>query len=176
MDAKMAGDLVYILGETKDELGASEYYEHLGHIGLKVPTLQTEVSIACYRTLYQAIEQELIASCHGVYRGGLGVHLALVAMAGDLGMTVDLAKVPGGGMERDDTVLFSESPGRFIVTIAPSDRSAFESIMGAAPCSCVGVVSDGKDLIINGLEGNNAIRLPIAQLKAAWKGTFKDLI
>jgi phosphoribosylformylglycinamidine synthase len=176
MDVKMAGDLVYILGETKDELGASEYYEHLGHVGLQVPRLQPETSMACYRALNRAIEQELVASCHGIYRGGLGVHLALVAMAGNLGLTIDLAKVPRASTERDDSVLFSESPGRFIVTIDPKDRSAFESFMEAVPCSSVGVVSDGKDLVINGLKDNERIRLSIAQLKAAWKGTFEDLI
>jgi phosphoribosylformylglycinamidine synthase len=100
----------------------------------------------------------------------------MVAMGGELGLTVDLAKVPRAGTERDDTVLFSETPGRFIVTIAPDDRSAFESLLEAVPCTCVGTVSDDKDLLIHGLKGNTRIDVSIDRLKAAWKGTFKDLI
>jgi phosphoribosylformylglycinamidine synthase len=95
MDCKFAGDLVYVLGETRNELGASEYYEHFGHVGLNVPELQPEPSMKLYRALNRAIEEELVASCHGIYRGGLGVHLALVAMGGGLGMDIDLSWYQG---------------------------------------------------------------------------------
>jgi phosphoribosylformylglycinamidine synthase len=176
MDAKMAGDLVYVLGETKDELGGSEYYESLGHVGLHVPRLDPEVSLAHYRALNSAIEQELVASCHGIYRGGLAVHLALVAMGGKLGLRIDLSKVPATGTSRDDTILFSETPGRFIVTIDPKNCEAFESVMAAASCSCVGTVTDSQDLVINGVQEEPCIHLSVAALKEAWKGTFKDLV
>jgi phosphoribosylformylglycinamidine synthase len=176
MDAKAAGDLVYIVGETKDELGASEYYEHLGYIGLHVPKLVPETAMASYRTLGRAIGQELVASCHGVYRGGLGVHLALVAMAGGLGLTVDLAKVPKTDVERSDSILYSETPGRFIVTVNPDDRAAFESLMAGTAFGCIGTVSKDDYLAIDGLKTNNPLRLPIGELKAAWKGPFEELV
>ncbi len=176
MDPKMAGDLVYVLGQTKDEMGASEYYEHLGHVGLQVPKLEPDSSMPCYRALSQAIREELVASCHGIYRGGLGVHLALAAMAGGLGMTIDLSKVSTVGVEKDHTILYSETPGRFIVTIAPNDRSSFESLMDGTPFACVGSVSETTDLVISGRNGKAIIRLSVSQLKAAWKGTFGDLV
>jgi phosphoribosylformylglycinamidine synthase len=114
MDCKFAGDLVYVLGETRNELGASEYYEHFGHVGLNVPELRPEPSMKLYRALNRAIEEELVASCHGIYRGGLGVHLALVAMGGGLGMDIDLSMVPRSDAEHDCIILYSESPGRFL--------------------------------------------------------------
>jgi phosphoribosylformylglycinamidine synthase len=175
MDSKVAGDLVYVLGETRNELGASEYYEHFGHVGLHVPELQPESSMKLYQTLNQAIQEGLIASCHGIYRGGLGVHLALVAMAGGLGMDIDLSAVPGNEAKQDHVILYSETPGRFIVTIDPEHREAFEASFKTSPHACVGMVSRETDLVVKGLEGSPIIRVPVSELKAAWKKPFGDL-
>ncbi|MCP4198042.1 MAG: phosphoribosylformylglycinamidine synthase, partial [Proteobacteria bacterium] len=126
MDCKIPGDLVYIAGLTQNELGASEYYECLGFTGLNVPVVRTGEFKETYKAVQKAIAMEITASVHGVYRGGLGVHLALVALGGCLGMDIDLDKVPSEGIERDDTLLFSESCGRFIITVNPADKSRFE--------------------------------------------------
>ena len=127
MDGKVPGDRVWVVGITKNELGGSEYYEHLGHVGLNAPVVDPESFAARYRTMAKAIKKGLLASCHGIYRGGLAVHLALVAMGGELGLTVDLGQVPSEGIDRDDTLLFSESAGRFIVTVAPDNQDAFRT-------------------------------------------------
>lgn len=176
MDAKFSGDLVYVLGETRNELGASEYYEHMGYVGLQVPTLEPEVSMQCYRALHQAIKEELVASCHGIYRGGLGIHLAMAAMGRGLGIAIDLSKVPRADAEQNHVVLYSESPGRFIVTIDPKDGSSFESLMNNLPCACIGTVTEGPDLVIHGLKGETLIRVPVSALKAAWKRPFGGLV
>jgi phosphoribosylformylglycinamidine synthase len=176
MDCKIAGDLVYVLGETRNELGTSEYYERLGHVGLRVPQLQPGPSIRLYRALRKAIEEELVASCHGIYRGGLGVHLALVAMGGGLGMNIDLSKVPRADAEQGSVIFYSESPGRFIVTIDPEHRSAFEAHFDMLSHACVGTVSSGPDLIINGLKGEPIMNIPVSELKAAWKRPFGELV
>jgi phosphoribosylformylglycinamidine synthase len=175
MDSKVAGDLVYVLGETKNELGASEFYEHFGYVGLHVPELQPESSMKLYRTLGQAIQKGLVASCHGIYRGGLGVHLALVAMAGSLGMDVDLSLVPQTDVEQDCVILYSETPGRFIVTINPENREVFETLFKTFPHACVGTVSSGTDLVFKGLEGSPIVSVPVSELKSAWKKPFGDL-
>jgi phosphoribosylformylglycinamidine synthase len=175
MDCKFAGDLVYMLGETRNELGASEYYDHFGHVGLRVPELHSEVSIKLYRALYTAIEEEIVASCHGIYRGGLAVHLALVAMAGGLGMVIDLSKVPEAYADQNHTILYSETPGRFIVTIDPRNRSSFEAHVGGLPCACIGTVSGRPEFVVNGVEGQTVIHVPVSELKAAWKRPFGEL-
>jgi phosphoribosylformylglycinamidine synthase len=176
MDCKFAGDLVYVLGETRNELGASEYYEHFGYVGLHVPELQPEPSMKLYRALSRAIQEELVASCHGIYRGGLGVHLALVAMGGGQGMNIDLSKVSRADAEQDYVIFYSESPGRFIVTVDPKHRSSFEAYFDMLPYACVGTVSKGPDFVINGLEGKPIIDIPVSELKAAWKRPFGGLI
>jgi phosphoribosylformylglycinamidine synthase len=176
MDSKVAGDLIYVLGTTRNELGASEYYAHLGYIGRNVPEVRPDEFTPTYRNLMQAIENGLVASAHGIYRGGVAVHLAMVAMGGNLGLQADLRQVPGGGGTRDDLLLFSESAGRFIVTIDPDKREAFEDIFKTSPCACIGTVTDGSDLIIKGMGQQTIVEVPIADLKTAWKKLHGDLI
>jgi phosphoribosylformylglycinamidine synthase len=176
MDVKIAGDLVYVLGSTRNELGGSEYYEHLGYIGRNVPEVRTAEFIPLYRNLKYAIENDLVASVHGIYRGGLAVHLAKVAMGGNLGLKVDLAQVPLRDVEREDILLFSESAGRFIVTVDPVNREAFEDLFKGVACGCIGTVAEEPDFVVRGIEHDVIITASVADLKAAWNKTFGELI
>ena len=122
MDAKKPGDLVYVLGETLEELGGSEYYASNGLIGNRVPRVDATKALSLYRRVYLAIQEGLLRSCHDCSDGGLGVALAETAFAGGLGMEIDLRKVPHKGIERNDLLLFSESQSRFVVTLDPSKK------------------------------------------------------
>ena len=174
MDSKMAGDLLYVIGTTRNELGGSEYYEHLGYVGCNVPEVRPDECLPLYRGLQAAIDQGLVASAHGIYRGGLAVHLAMVAMGGNLGLDVDLFRVALDGVQRDDTVLFSESAGRFVVTVAPDDRSVFEALFSGLACRCVGSVTATDEVVIRGLEKNHLLSVPVADLKTAWQMHLED--
>ncbi len=176
MDVKIPGDLLYIVGTTRNELGGSEYYEHLGYIGRHVPRVRSDDFFPLYQKMGRAVNRELVASIHGIYRGGLAVHLALVAMGGGLGLQVDLARVPADGVERDDQLLFSESAGRFIVTVNPAQREAFEEIFEGTDCANIGTVTEQAQLVIQGLDQKTILNAPLETLKAAWKKTFGELI
>ena len=175
LDLKTPGDLVYVIGVTRNELGASEYYDMFDAVGCNVPEVDARRNIACYRKVHQAIRSNLVASVHGVYRGGLGVHLAMAAMAGGLGMEVDLARVPVEEVLRGDRLLYSESAGRFIVSIAPDDRQAFETLLDGIPIGLVGRVTETPTLKI-GMEEDPIVALTVPALKSAWQSTFGDLI
>ncbi len=176
MDSKVAGDLVYVVGLTRNELGGSEYYDHLGYVGLNVPRVFSSDFVLLYRAISQAVTKGLVASVHGIYRGGLGVHLAMVAMGGGLGMHVDLRRVPAESVGRNDTLLFSESAGRFIVTIDSSRRTEFESEFKAMPCACIGAVTAEPVLNADGLTGEAVLSVSVSDLKRAWKMPFGHLI
>jgi phosphoribosylformylglycinamidine synthase len=176
LDSKMPGDRIYILGLTRNELGGSEYYDRLGYIGRNVPRVFPQAFKELYQSLTHAIDHELVASAHGVYRGGLGVHLAMVAMGGNLGLEVDLAKVPTDQAERDDVLLFSESPGRFIVTVDPENREDFEEIFKSHACVWAGTVTESPDFTIKGIDGRTLVSRPVEELKRAWKKPFGDLV
>ena len=124
----------------------------------------------------QSIAQELVASVHGIYRGGLGVHLALMAMGGGLGLTVNLEKVPCDAVDFADQILFSESAGRFIVTVRPENCERFERLFEASALACIGRVTDDRELIIDGLQNENLVAIGLEELKEAWKRPFGHLI
>jgi phosphoribosylformylglycinamidine synthase len=176
MDAKCAGDRVYLLGDTRNELGASEYYDLFGYIGKNVPRVFPEKFVPVYDAVFSVVKQALAASVHGIYRGGLGVHLAMIAMGGDLGLDIDLSRVPADGILRNDTILFSESAGRFIVTVAPENRGAFEKICADIPFACIGTVTGSGVLSVNGLDRKPLISVSVAELKTAWKRPFGSLV
>lgn len=188
MEVKAPDDLVYILGLTKDELGGSEYYDRFEYSGLKVPHVDADEVLPLYHALSDAINNELVASAHGVYRGGLGVHLAQVAFGGGLGLEIDLNSVPCQDICRNDKLLFSESAGRFIITIPPKNQIEFEEIMKNYNCkfSLIGKVRSEQNLVMYRLIGKskkdiqkerkNIINVPINELKSAWKGTFGRLV
>ncbi len=175
LDCKIPGDLVYVLGRTKDELGGSEFYDHFGYTGLNVPRVVPGECLPLYEALSTAIARGLVRSAHGIYRGGLAVHLAMVAMAGNLGLAVDLDAVPVEESLRDHTVLFSESAGRFIVTTAPEDKQQLETLLAGTGFACVGKTTEKADLVIKRGE-NELVNAPVSDLKTAWKKTFGDLI
>jgi phosphoribosylformylglycinamidine synthase len=176
LDSKIPGDRIYILGLTRNELGGSEYYDRFGYTGRNVPRVYPQVFKELYQSLTHAIDCDLVASAHGVYRGGLGVHLAMVAMGGNLGLEIDLAKVPADQAERDDVLLFSESAGRFIVTVDPEKREAFEEIFKDHACVCAGIVTESLDFVIKGTDGRTLVSMPMKELKRAWKKPFGGLV
>ncbi len=178
LDPKFSGDLVYILGTTGNELGASEYYDMFGKTGLNVPTVDFPGSRVVYKALERAIDKEWVASCHAVARGGLCIHLAMKAMAGRLGLDVDLENIPlkGGGEINNAAALFSESSGRFILTIAPENRDVFEKLCKGLPCACVGSVTDANVLTIRGQGGETLVDLSITDLDTAFTQTFGEMI
>ena len=169
MDAKRPQDLVYILGETRDELGGSEWFAKQGAIGNKIPKVDAQKALKLYRALHKAIKAGLVASCHDCSDGGLAVALAETAFAGGLGLNVDLRDVPYRGKKRDDFVLFSETASRFVVTIAPKDQAGFEKLMKGNVAREIGFVTGDGLLNISGLSGRPVIREKISTLKSAWQ-------
>jgi len=182
MDAKCAGDLLYVVGETKAELGASEYYRYLARragkpaaIGNAVPTVDARRAMDIYTAMSRAVADGLVHSVHAPGKGGLGLGLAKVAFGGELGLRVDLARVPAASVGCDDLILFSESASRFIVTVAPGQHAAFESAMADVPCACIGEVTADPWLRMTGLDGQMIIDTRVLDLKARWKATLDEI-
>ncbi len=175
LDFKFPGDLIYILGETRDELGGSEYYEMMGYVGLQVPRFRGDKEREHYRVLQEAIGQGLVSAAHGVYRGGLGIHLILMALAGDLGLEMDLSRVPASPNLRPDKLLFSETCGRVILTVDPQKQEAFEDLMAGCICRSVGEVTKTRRVVFT-QEGQNLIRTRLKNFRAAFHRPFGDLV
>jgi len=175
MDAKRAGDLVYLLGRTEDELGGSEYYALHGELGANVPKVDAQSAMNRYRSVNAAQKQGLIASCHDLSDGGLAVAVAETAFAGGFGVAVSLAQLDAPQGLSDATLLFSESASRLLVTIRPEHQAAFESLFTGQSCRCIGEVTALNELRITGRNGKPLAVSPIDDLKTAWQAPLKEM-
>ena len=127
-----------------------------------------------YRRSIKPSRQGLIRSCHDCSDGGLGVALAETAFAGGFGMEIDLRKVPRSGLERNDLLLFSESQSRFVVTLDPSKKKAFEDPSGRCRLrrNRRGFCTT-RIFRVMGLAGKIIIEANIYDLKEAWQKPLK---
>jgi len=178
LDVKQAGDLVYILGETHDELGGSEFLRAYGeetrgrsYVGGKVPCLNAELSRELYDRVHRAAAFRLLRSAHALALGGLAAGLARKAMAGRLGADIDLGALPGSAAD-DVSLLYSESCGRLLLTVDPARRKEFESLLAGLPCALIGRVREDRELRINGRNGEKIIAVTVDEMLAAWKNTL----
>jgi phosphoribosylformylglycinamidine synthase subunit PurSL len=174
MDVKCAGDHVYLIGETKNELGGSELAALLEIEGGEVPKVNPQKAKARYLALHRAIEFELLASCHDCSEGGLAVALAESAFAGGLGMAVHLERMNCDKTLTGSEQLFSETPSRFVATVDPKNASRFEQICPDA--RKIGVVEQDPCLTIIGADGDVLIKEGIESLKASWQYALGGLI
>jgi phosphoribosylformylglycinamidine synthase len=113
----------------------------------------------------------LVCACHDLSEGGLGVAAAEMTFGASLGLDLDLQRVPAEGDIDMAALLWSESPSRFLVEVAPEHSAAFEQCFADLPAARVGVVSEGGELRIRGLAGEIVLAEPVAALKAAWRRT-----
>jgi len=187
LDPKTAGDVVFLIGTTRDETGGSEYYRDLGeasgqttplgspapYVGNKVPRLDTTETLPLYRALEQAIGSGLVRSAATPALGGLAVTLARCAMAARLGLDVDFDECPDLAELPLASALFSESLGRFVVTTAPEDAESFERAFDGLACRRVGLVTHDARLAIRS-GGSSAIDVEVASLVRAFKETLSD--
>ena len=173
IDAKFRGDLIYVLGETFDELGGSEYYSSLGYQGAKVPSTDPKKNLKIYQAYAKAVEAGMISAGIGVNRGGLSVALAKMAIAGKLGINVNLKDVPGE-FKLDQEVLFSESTGRVVLTIDPKNKSKFESLMKGVVFANIGEVSQINAIKIKGIKGKEIVTAKVEDVLETYTKRFKD--
>ncbi len=174
MDLKGEGNYLYVLGETGDELGGSEYYAHLGHVGRNVPQVSFPEALGRYGSYHRAVQEELVRSCHDCSDGGMAVALAEMAFSGGIGVEMDLADVPVRGSFGDATVLFAESASRLIVEVEPGHAPAFENLMGDGAWARIGRCTADKRLVIKRGK-KRVLSLPLGQMKEAWQGTLREL-
>nr|WP_290666213.1 phosphoribosylformylglycinamidine synthase subunit PurL [Ardenticatena sp.] len=170
LDLKAPGNLLYIVGDTRAELGGSHYADIVGMHDTRVPQ-PVPNAIERARALHRAMREGLVQACHDCSEGGLGVALAEMALAGRLGVEVNVEAVPGSSDVHDDAMLlFSESLARWVVEVHPDDAAAFEEIMRGIPHARIGAVCAEPTMRILGRAGSLLIETPIVELERAWRG------
>jgi len=194
-DFKAPGELIYLLGSTNGEMGGSAYERFLldaardpsaptggsvyGPSALgECPDVDLEASMALYRKFHAAAGGRLVRSAHDLSEGGLATAVFESCLGGRAGARIDVGALPGdyeskrNPADAVDRALFSESPGRLLVSVRPEDRERFETTMAGHPCKRIGettaepviaFAAGGKTALSVGLdEAERAFKTPIA--------------
>ncbi len=173
MDLKGPGNRLVLVGSTHEELGGSQYFLYLGVEGGDVPDLRLPLALEVHRAVHRVIREGLALSCHDLSEGGLAVALSEMAFAGDVGAEVRLDRVPrgsgGGGCERDDTILFSESNTRYLLEVRPDQVHAVLASLQGLPAAEIGETVSYHILRVLGLSGRPVVAESLKDLKRSWK-------
>ncbi len=170
MDAKEAGNLLFVVGLTANELGGSHYYRNHKELGASVPKVDIKRAAKTAAKMSEAIAKGLVRSCHDCSEGGLAVALAEMAFAGGMGIDADLRGLPTSeDCVRTDAQLFSESNSRYIVEIAPENFNAFALLMANLPFGKIGEVTASGKLTILDRKQNVVVDCDLLTMKNAWQ-------
>ncbi|MDL2290547.1 phosphoribosylformylglycinamidine synthase [Desulfovibrio sp. OttesenSCG-928-F20] len=180
-DFKKAGEAIYLLGFTRDELAGSELAAELSLSGGAVPEVDALAARARYALVHAAMSAGLVSACHDLSDGGLAVALAEMALGGRLGARINLERVPLRTMQAQpdaSLILYSESASRLLLTVPVEHTHAFESLFSQVSgcqlgfdAALVGNVSDTGRLVI--ASGDSVLAdLPVEELARAFKATL----
>jgi len=166
------GNDLIIIGSTSDEMGGSEYYEHIHNLrGSQVPKVNLKKEKILLRSLLRILRTGRIETAHDISKGGLAVALAEMSVQGRKGVTVDLDKVPNK-TSRMDNLLFSESRSRFVLETRPKNSArilaSFKRLR--IPAAKIGTVTDNRIEFLS--NGQPIITIPLAEASRAWSGTI----
>ncbi|MBD3108877.1 phosphoribosylformylglycinamidine synthase subunit PurL [Bacillus sp. AGMB 02131] len=165
---KKVGDVIYLIGESKEEWGGTELQKMLhGKVFGKAPSIDLDVELKRQKQLLEAIRLGVIASAHDLAEGGLAVALAESLFGTELGANVTI--------NGDAAVeLFSEAQSRFLVSVPQTYTKAFESIIDDA--IKIGEVVNGADMTILDNEKHVVLKENVKELESAWKGAIPCLL
>ncbi|HWO42454.1 MAG TPA: phosphoribosylformylglycinamidine synthase subunit PurL [Candidatus Eisenbacteria bacterium] len=160
---KAAGDLIVLLGRTREELGGSEYLKLVhGLVQGAPPWIDFAFERAIHGCCIEAIERGIVRSAHDVSDGGLAVALAECCVGGPekpIGARIETRE-----MIRGDALLFSESPSRIVVSLEEKDLAPLQELAAKhrVPAQVIGSVG-GTRLTIHPL-----LQLPVDELRSIW--------
>jgi phosphoribosylformylglycinamidine synthase len=178
-DFKDVGDMIYLVGETHQELGASELAfmfrdetNGVSGIGGQVPQIDTARNLSLYRSLTASMSKGLVASAHDCSDAGLAAALAECCFGCDSGASLDISKLFSSNPNLDIWgALFGESLGRILVSVKPNNSQAFEESLKGHECNLLGTVNSG-DLIIFNNADETVLSASMSKLRDSWKGTL----
>ncbi len=164
LDFKQEGDLIYLIGETKNDLGSSEYLQFVKNIKYSnCPDFDLETEYALQQNVAELIQKGLVQSVHDVSEGGIFTTLVESAMPQNLGFEIVTNK-----SIRKDCFLFGENQSRVVVSISPSQKADFELF----------IKSKNQNMTFLGTVKNNKILIDGEDFGAvsAWKKTYDSVL
>ncbi len=181
MDLKQAGNLLYIVGMTHDDMAGSHFNMVAEVDGGNSPRVDVALAKRTFFAVHEAIHRGTVRSCHDLSEGGLAAAAAEMAFAGNLGLHLALSHVPRNLNEYSPDeeaviLLFSESNTRFLCEVEPSKAKEFEEILAGLPHGLLGQVVEAPRLSISRMADGDAsalLEVDLPTLKEAWQSPLR---
>mgnify|MGYP002526892466 CR=1 FL=1 len=170
------GDCLVIVGDTKDEMGGSEYFEYVHKfVGGKCPSVNFVESKKNMKTVLKVIQSQLLKSVHDCSKGGLAVAISELCMMNQIGCKISLENVPGEKLDID-RILFSESHSRYLLILDKKNLKKLEIILKKNKVSfkLIGKFMGDKIQFTKGTKSIINLRVDMAQ--KTWINSLKDLV
>ncbi len=168
MDAKAVGNQVFIVGETRCELGGSHLSLVRELCGGEVPQVNVNVAKATFAAMHRVIRSGWVRACHDLSEGGLAAAAAEMAMAGGLGIDLDIEAVCAEQLSPTEA-LFSESNSRFLVEVKPENAAKFASEMSASSVWAAALGTITPEAIVNlRVDDLSVLKAELDDIKNAW--------
>jgi phosphoribosylformylglycinamidine synthase subunit PurL len=177
---KEAGDVILLLGLTRNDLGASELLSVVaGEDCGAVPRLDLETETSVQRACLEAIQAGLVRSAHDCSDGGLAVTLAESCFSSygreAIGARIDLSEhAKLSGLSLSPALLFGESPSRIVISLKPEHVSEVMNIAKQAGVACAVIGEAGGDELSVACDGQPLIKVAVATLEEAWRGALSS--
>lgn len=174
---KDVGSNILLIGETKTELGGSEYLSVIYDMeGGTPPNINEKEIKLIWDFIFELYEKNLVKSNHDVNKGGFIITIVEMCFKNKIGVKLDLNTFKEGNL-KDDELLFSESAGRFVIETSKSD---YEKIMDLGrkyniSVKKIGTTIKEPEIQINGLKTSN-ITLNLKQMKHLYDSTIPNLM
>ena len=173
-DFKKEGNSIYLVGETKQELGGSEFFAQKNFQGGEVPKLDPIAAATLYKAVNRLTDQSYVRACHDISQGGLAVCLSEMCFARGLGAAIIFADEDVDTQTKITSELFSESNSRFLMEVDHGEEDKFEKMLRGHPYKKLGVVLNGRVRLEN-KSGKVFADLSTADCYSAWRSTFSSV-
>jgi phosphoribosylformylglycinamidine synthase len=165
-----------MIGNTKDELGGSEYSEYIHKfIGGKCPTVDFSDSKKNMYAVLKIIENNLIKSAHDCSKGGLAIAISELCMINLIGCNVSLENIPGDKLD-NDTILFSESHSRYLITFEKKNLQNLEELLKKHNVSFKTIGEFGGESIQFTTDSKPIIDLSVDKAQKTWLNSLKEMV
>jgi phosphoribosylformylglycinamidine synthase len=174
MSFKNSGNKVFLLGVTRNELGASTFAKVRNIRSGVVPDIYPNESKKIMKGIYRAINESIVESCHDCSEGGLAVAVSEMAFSAKKGVQVyvDAVKTEASMLLNMSEILFSESNGRFVVEVSPKNEDKFRKILNGAIFAEIGYVTDNVNIVFESRKDKLRVQENSENLLKIWQSTL----
>ena len=170
-------DCLVVIGDTKDELGGSEYFEYIHRfIGGVCPRVDFTDSKINMLAVLSLIKNKLVKSVHDCSKGGLSIALSELSIFGNIGCTIDIEKIPCEENLNSEKILFSESHSRYLLVIDKKNIKEVNHILSKKKITFAVLGKFSGDQINIKHESKNLVKFRIDLAQKRYFNGLEDLL